>query len=144
MSMGSDQQPATWQHPCPGCVVQQERELLVQHLTKAEGHLAGGRLSITYPRGLLEVHYRRGCQGFHNSPSSGSSSSNMQHVIRFPPLGKIRRRPTNQDGTCPPPDDGSRRWIERIPDPKRRRSFSADDDLGWREVPKSRALSKQE
>ena len=39
-----------------GCVVQQqERELLFQHLTKAEGHLAGGRLSITYlPMGLVK------------------------------------------------------------------------------------------
>ena len=42
--------------PHPGCVIQQERELLVQHLTKAEGHLAGGgRLSITYsPMGLVK------------------------------------------------------------------------------------------
>ena len=46
--------------PLPGRVIQQERELLqrellVEHLTKAEGHLAGGRLSITYlPMGLVK------------------------------------------------------------------------------------------
>ena len=59
----------------------------------------------------------------------------MQPVIRLPPRGKFLDNP---------PDDSSWRWIERIPDPKRGWSFSAgDDDLGWREVPKSRALSKQ-